>query len=399
MDEIKAITVHSQSSLDVPGFMMTTTGLIINGSPSFEEWEHCGRQLGLAERAIHWAIGDWWNYGERSYGEMSAQAVGNEDGFKYQTLKADKWVSICVPMVRRRTNLSWSHHREVAPLEPDDQDYWLDLAEQEGLTRNELRKAIRQGRQRRREKQVGSVAQTSSLRLIVSKAENMPQVESESVDLIITSPPYNLGGNSWPMGGDGRTRRDYGIGYDDEMQEQAYQEWQLACLNELYRVAKHGASFFYNHKVRNVRGAIIHPMDWLGDKRNPWTIRQEIIWDRGSTHNHSKTLFWPEDERIYWMTKGKPILPDRPVGISTVWRFHGPVAGTWHPAPFSERLPEMCIMAIGRNGITVLDPFAGSCTTCKVALKYGYKAIGVDVSKEYLGRATKENGWIVENEI
>jgi DNA modification methylase len=227
----------------------------------------------------------------------------------------------------------------------------------------------------------------------VAKAENMPQVESESVDLIVTSPPYNLGKDFWPMGGAKRQPRPSGIGYEDARTELEYQGWQLDCLAEMYRVAKRGASLFYNHKIRNIKGEIVHPMDWLRDERNPWVIRQEIVWDRGSTHNHSPSLFWPEDERIYWMTKGKPALPKRPVGMSTIWRFHGPVANTWHPAPFSEELPKRCILGVGRDGIAVLDPFAGSCTTAKVALGYGYDAICVDVCLEYLKKAAQDNGW------
>jgi len=298
---------------------------------------------------------------------------------------------------RRRDNLSWSHHAEVAKLDVDDQAYWLDQAELEGWSLREFRDAIRRGRQDQREA-LPQLVQTRSPRLIVSHAEDMPEVESESVDLIITSPPYNLGGNSWPMGGDGREPRADGIGYADDLDEFAYQDWQVQCLIEFYRVAKFGASLFYNHKVRNVRGGIVHPMDWLRDERNPWIVRQEIVWDRGSTHNHNESLFWPEDERLYWMTKGKPTLPNRPVGMSNIWRFHGPVAGTWHPAPFSEELPKRCIMAVGREGITVLDPFAGSCTTCKVALEYGYHAIGVDMLGEYLERAAQEYGWTMPSE-
>jgi len=231
-------------------------------------------------------------------------------------------------------------------------------------------------------------------RLIVASADNTT-LDAESVDLIITSPPYNLGESHWPMGGNGRTPRDEGIGYRDSMPEDEYQRWQVACLREFYRIAKPGASLFYNHKVRSRDGGILHPMDWLRNTGNPWTIRQEIIWDRGSTHNHSATLFWPEDERIYWMTKGNPELPNRPVGASTVWSFHGPVVGTWHPAPFCDELPRRCMNAVGRAGITVLDPFAGSCTTLKVALELGYDAIGVDVCFEYLSRAARENGWTI----
>jgi len=240
---------------------------------------------------------------------------------------------------------------------------------------------------------------TKSPRIIVAKAHAMPQVKSETIDIIITSPPYNLGASSWPMGGDGRTPRGDGIGYIDDMKELEYQSWQIACLKEMYRVAKPGASLFYNHKNRNKNGRVISPFEWLLDKGNQWIIRQEIIWDRGSTHNHSASLFWPHDERIYWMTKGKPTLPDRPVGMPTIWKFHGPVAGTWHPAPFCGELPRKCLDAVGREGVTVLDPFAGSCTTLQAALMFDYDAVGVDISKEYLERAKKENGWTKNLEI
>ena len=206
--------------------------------------------------------------------------------------------------------------------------------------------------------------------LIVGRAEETG-LDDESVDVIITSPPYNLGSENWPMGGEGREPRESGIGYSDSMPEEEYQEWQVLVFRELYRVAKPGASFFYNHKVRIREGCAIHPMAWIGRSDNPWTLRQEIIWDRGSTHNHSPTLFWPHDERIYWMTKGTPKLPDHPIGLPTVWSFHGPIANTWHPAPFSEELPRNCLQAVGTEGITVLDPFAGSCTTTTLSSRTG----------------------------
>jgi DNA modification methylase len=298
-------------------------------------------------------------------------------------------------LVRRRTNLSWSHHREVAPLEPGEQDYWLDIAETEGLSRKELRNRIKQNG---RDPVPALSSAIKSPRLIVGHAEDMVMIEGESIDLIITSPPYNMGQDQWPMGGNGRVPRENGIGYSDDLSESEYQDWQVQCLIEMYRVAKQGASLFYNHKVRNRGGCMIHPLDWLRDEHNPWTLRQEIVWDRGSTHNHSPSLFWPEDERIYWMTKGKPTLPNRPIGESTVWRFHGPVAGTFHPAPFDEELPRKCIEAVGRDGIMVLDPFAGGCTTLKVALDYGYDAVGVDICAEYLEDARKLYGWTRKSE-
>lgn len=231
----------------------------------------------------------------------------------------------------------------------------------------------------------------------VGDAENL-KLDDESVDLIITSPPYNMGSDRWPMGKGkhrpGNKPRPNGVGYDDDLAEFDYQEWQISCLQEWYRVAKQGASLFYSHKNRSRDGQMLSPLEWLLSTDNPWVLRQEIVWDRGLTHNHCTVLFWPHTERVYWLTKGKPILPDKSVGMSDVWRFP-PGIGTWHPAPFPPELPWRCLEAVGRPGITVLDPFGGSMTTCKVAAAMGYNSIGVDSSAEYVERAIQENGWSV----
>jgi len=235
------------------------------------------------------------------------------------------------------------------------------------------------------------------------KKKNMPDLycadaralplEDACIDLIITSPPYNLHSERWPMGGNGRTPRPEGIGYDDDLPESVYQSQQLAALKELYRVSREGASLFYNHKIRQVNGSMIHPLDWLRHESNPWIIRQEIVWNRKSTHNHCPSLFWPQTERVYWMTKGEPTLPNKPIGMADIWTFFGPVPNTSHPAPFQDKLPHLCLDALGRPGITVLDPFGGSMTTVRVALLRGYHAIGVDIDQSYLDEAKRVNKW------
>lgn len=224
--------------------------------------------------------------------------------------------------------------------------------------------------------------------LIVGKAEELTDIADETVNVIVTSPPYNMGGNHWDMGY--RGSRESGIGYDDNLPEAEYQDWQRAVLRELYRVAAPGASLFYNHKVRIRNGQAILPTDWV--RKSGWILRQVIVWDRGSTHNHETRLFWPHDEWVLWLTKGKPDLKHS-INMPSIWQFHGPVAGTWHPAPFAEELPRRCLQAVGYPSCVVLDPFAGSCTTVKVALELGYDAIGVDVSAEYLQKARLEHGW------
>jgi len=234
-------------------------------------------------------------------------------------------------------------------------------------------------------------------------------LDDETIDVIITSPPYNLGAEKWPMGGQGRESRENGIGYQDAMLEDQYQAWQIECLIEWYRVAKPGTSLFYNHQVRQKEGEMVHPLDWLRSPDNPWLLRQEIIWDRESTHNHCSFLLWPHDERIYWMTKGKPTLPEDGLQEpgkdsehdkkrSTIWRFHGPEPNTWHPAPFPPELPRRCLKLIGLPNIVVLDPFGGRMTTCQVASELGYRSIGIDINPVYIERAKEENGWTTENE-
>jgi DNA modification methylase len=304
---------------------------------------------------------------------------GDENGKSRD--KAGKAVGVSGKKVQRAKALKAKNKKLAEKVKSGE----LPLAKAERMAREEENKA-------KREKAPAPVPATKSPRLIVASADNT-HLGSESVDVIITSPPYNLGKDNWAMGGNGRTTWT-GIEYSehkDTMKEGDYQKWQIACLQEMYRVAKPGASLFYNHKVRQVNGGIIHPLQWL--QMSEWTIRQEIIWDRGSTHNHVPNLFWQHDERIYWMTKGKPTLPDRPIGKPSIIKII-PSVNTWHPAPFSEELPKTLLEAVGRDGITVLDPFAGSCTTLKIALEFGYNAIGVDISSEYLETARKENGWI-----
>lgn len=244
--------------------------------------------------------------------------------------------------------------------------------------------------------------------LYVSMAEKLP-LDDESVNVIITSPPYNLGAKNWDMGGGGREKRG-GIGYDsieDSMDYDQYMDWQIAVFKELYRVARPGASFFYNHKARTLDGRCIDPVSWVIRSDNPWTYRQRLTWDRTSTHNHEPRLFDQVDETIIWMTKGKPTLSERGiVGVKSVWSEFGPIPNTWHPAPFTIELPRMLLRAIGADVLsgqnkdfTVLDPFAGSCTTIEAALEFGCKGIGVDKSENYLRKAIDArlgSGWSIE---
>ena len=73
-------------------------------------------------------IGDWLVYGEHTYGEMYAQAL-DATGFSYGTLANQVYVAQRFDFSRRRENLSFSHHQEVAALPPEEADELLDRAD------------------------------------------------------------------------------------------------------------------------------------------------------------------------------------------------------------------------------------------------------------------------------
>jgi N6-adenosine-specific RNA methylase IME4 len=129
-------------SLNYGAFTMTKTGLVVQGAPTFDDWQACGHVLRRIEGAVQLWIGDWLKFGKR-YGETYTQAV-EATGMKDQTLMNYAYVASRIEISRRRENLSFAIHAEVAPLEPAQQDRILDRAEHEGLTTRAVRDIVRQ---------------------------------------------------------------------------------------------------------------------------------------------------------------------------------------------------------------------------------------------------------------
>lgn len=69
------------------------------------------------EKSIQWWVGDWLRFGERKYGEMYSQMLDSTD-YEYGSLANMKYIAERFESSLRSENLSWSHHKEVAPLEP-----------------------------------------------------------------------------------------------------------------------------------------------------------------------------------------------------------------------------------------------------------------------------------------
>jgi site-specific DNA-methyltransferase (adenine-specific) len=138
---MKKALIKKSGDIEYSSFRLHKNGLEPIGNPSFEQWEEAGKFIRKAEGAVHFWIGDWLNYGEQKYGETFSQAI-DETNYDYGTLRNDKSVASRVELSRRRDNLSWSHHAEVASLKPEDQDKLLEKAVKEELTSKDLRKLV-----------------------------------------------------------------------------------------------------------------------------------------------------------------------------------------------------------------------------------------------------------------
>jgi N6-adenosine-specific RNA methylase IME4 len=142
------IPLISDDGFVCASFVLHKTGLTPIGTPSYQQWLECGEFIKKAAIAVHFWIGDWLNYGEQRWGNMYAQAI-EQTGFDYKTLRTDKWVAGKVQLSRRRDNLSFAHHTEVAFLEPGDQEYLLGQAEKESIPAKAFRRMVRQYKERR----------------------------------------------------------------------------------------------------------------------------------------------------------------------------------------------------------------------------------------------------------
>jgi hypothetical protein len=175
-------------------FELTPTGLRVSGRPTFQQWEEAGRFLKQAGTSVGFWLGDWLNWGEGAFGEMASQAM-DERELTYQTLANYKWVAGKVPPERRRQGLTFEHHRQVARLEPADQERWLAkaAAAPDRWPAAALRRALReQGLAER------AAAAASGLPFVIyrgSPAEALGHVGPGTVRLALTAPPAGL--RSW----------------------------------------------------------------------------------------------------------------------------------------------------------------------------------------------------------
>jgi site-specific DNA-methyltransferase (adenine-specific) len=219
-------------------------------------------------------------------------------------------------------------------------------------------------------------------------AEILPTLTD--VDLVFTSPPYNLGVTSGGgMHAGSLAAADLAGGYgthDDAMAPEDYDRWQREIVHLLWSTLSDSGAIFYNHKPRPWAGEVILPTKY-GDGL---PLRQIIVWDRGTGMNFSESHFLPKCEWVIVWAKPKFRLRSRSASqVGDVWRIP-PETNARHPAPFPLALPATAIEAAAPA--VVLDPFSGSGTTLRAAKDAGCRAIGIELDERYCEIAARRMG-------
>lgn len=226
--------------------------------------------------------------------------------------------------------------------------------------------------------------------------EGLKQMSDNSVDLIVTSPPYNLN-----------------ISYkehNDSMDLRKYYEWCSLWIKESYRVLKDGGRFCLQigcFQSAN-REATYSTFTQLFLKEG-FIFREFVIWNKnqiskrtawGSWLSPSNPRILPPFEMIINFHKGSASLTTKGETDLTKKEFIDWTNGIWviatasakelnHPAPFPDELVKRCVKLHSWKGSLIVDIFNGSGTTTKVCKMLNRNFIGFDITKEYCEIAEK----------
>jgi len=219
--------------------------------------------------------------------------------------------------------------------------------------------------------------------------EALKKLPDESVDLIATDPPYNLG-------------KDYGYSID-------YKEWNdytlftELWLNEAQRVLKKSGSLYVFMGVRFISKLflLLEERHFVFNGWVTWHYTQGMGRKKGFSPRHEDILYFSkssnftfnlDDIRIpqKYFRKRNNMLGANP---GDVWQFshihYSNPERQPHPTQKPLALMERIIKASSNKGDVVLDPFVGSGTTCVAANALGRKWIGIDNNPDYIELAKK----------
>lgn len=216
--------------------------------------------------------------------------------------------------------------------------------------------------------------------------EVMKTFPDNSVDLVVTSPPYNNWRNRRTQANRSSYWKRTNIVYEnhnDKESDDKYEQGQIDVLNEMLRILKPTGTICYNHKDRIFNFEVTTPISWI--LKSNAVYRQRITWDRCGMQAYNPVRFYRVEEDIYILgkqAKGFKWNKDAAKYLS-VWRIPPNRNIYEHNATFPEEIVARCITAFTDVGDVVLDPYNGTGTTTKVACEMGRRYIGIDISEKY----------------
>ena len=366
---------YEAGQLSLPG-EVTPVSLQLPDGLKFEAWEAIGGQISECERSVMWWMGDWWRYGDQAYGERAAQALDSDYGF--QAWADAGWVAGKIESSRRHEVLTWSHHREVAALDPEQQDELLRWAAAEGATRNELRAKVKADKrdQVRRLKADQGIGVEPPSGIDIRHQDCMEMIASlpdNSVSLLLTDPPYAVTENDWDQ-------------WDSEAD---YLEFMADWLSQMaMKMAPESTAFIFCDASMSPKiYQVLNACDWL--------VLRQVIWHRPNLakKRSGANTFLSSYEPFWHCGTTSLNFPDE-WGSERfdVQEFTAPqsnhkndqaVHPTQKPVALFKRLVELGCSP----GELVVDPFCGSGTTVLACKQLNRRCTTCDTDKEYVAIA------------
>ena len=215
--------------------------------------------------------------------------------------------------------------------------------------------------------------------------EKLKSIPSESINLIVTDPPYNLS-------------KDYGK-TKDNMEFEEYLNWSKEWLSECKRVLKNDGTIYVFMGMRFISYLYVILERDLGMKFNSWITwyyTQGIGKTKGFSPRHDDILMFTKSDKFNFYLDNvrvpqqtyRSVNNMRGANPSNVWEFshvhYCQKSRQPHPTQKPEALYERMILASSKEGDTVLDPFSGSGTALRVCQQTGRNGIGIEINPEYV---------------
>lgn len=245
----------------------------------------------------------------------------------------------------------------------------------------------------------------------IKDSSSMAEIEDNSVNLIVTSPPYwtlkNYDNHNDQIGFGSTTYEEYITSLNKVWSEciRVLSPDGKLCIN-IMPIFLSGKNAKYGRRATKL---VITEIENYLESTNEMYLFANYIWDKRKITRFSSFGSYPYPPNIFstfpyeWIIvfskKGKRLQVSKEIkekskitqdewanwAINSIWEMQPAKASIEnHPAPFPEELPKRLIKLYSFYDDVVLDPFLGSGTTAKVALDLGRKAIGYEINSSYL---------------